>query len=157
MPAAARQDDALLLTATDKLSKATKDAMAEWNTETVTLMGGKLVISEAVEQELKDLGYKVDRIQGMNRYATNIDIATTYFPEATEAVGASGVNFPDALVATVYAAKHNAPIILLNPEGLANVTVEYFKTQPIKHVLLMGGEIAIPKTVEYHIRGLIRE
>ena len=157
VPVAARQDDALLLTDKDKLSKATKDAMAEWNTETVTIMGGKYVVSAAVEKELKDLGYEVNRIQGGTRYSTNVDIAKTFFPDATEAVGASGVDFPDALVGSVYAAKRNCPVILLNPKGLDKVTVEYFEDTPIEHVLLMGGKLAIPEAVEYHILGILED
>ena len=155
-PVAARQNDAILLTGRDRLPEATRDALAQWQTERITLVGGSLIISEQVEQELLKLGYQVERMKGESLYQTNVKIARHYFSDVTAVVGASGRDYPDALVASVYAAKHNAPIMLLNNDGLDQATIDYLRATTPQEVLLLGGTKVISHEIEQAILDLIR-
>ena len=155
-PVAARQDDAILLTGRDRLPQATLDALAEWKTEQITLVGGNLVISQPVEQQLSDLGYQVKRVKGESLYQTNIKIARSYFNDVTAVVGASGQDYPDALVGSVYAALHNAPIILLGNDALDAATIDYLTDMTPQEVVLLGGTKVISPAIEQAILDLIR-
>lgn len=58
-----------------------KNALAEAGAETVILIGGPAVISEQSEQELKDLGYDVVRLWGIERTGTAVRAARHFWPE----------------------------------------------------------------------------
>lgn len=155
VPVAAKDGHAILLSGRDQLDPATAKALADWQTERVTIMGGSAIIGPAIVQQLQAQGYQVDRIAGVNRYDTNIKLIQQHYPQADSLVGVSGHDFPDALVATVFAAKHNQPIGLLNPEGLDQATRDYLAASAIRHVTLMGGLQAIPAPVEQEIYRLL--
>lgn len=150
-PVAAREDHPILLSDKDTINAKTLQALKDWKTETITIMGGTTVISERIAQQLRDLGYQVNREQGADRYVTNITVANKYYQESTAIIGTSGENFPDALVSTVYAAISDRPIILIDPEGLHQATVDYLTHQEVMNVTLMGGTTAIPLQVELDI------
>lgn len=156
VPIAARNNDAILLSGKDNLSNSAITALANWNIKSVTIVGGTNVISEQVSTHLSNLGYQVTRIAGANRYQTNIQLARSYYQGINEVVAASGLNFPDALVATVYAARRNAPIILVHDVELSGVTIEYLDTTEIYLGTILGGEQVIPARIERAILDLIR-
>lgn len=132
-----------------------KQQLSQWNIRQVRLIGGELALDSEIATDLINLGYQVVRMSGDNRYATNKLINEAYFDGPTAIVGASGNDFPDALVSSVYAAIHNQPIVLLQPEKLDTITQTHLRDQPIEHVLLVGGEQAISELVAQQIRLII--
>ncbi|PKK39223.1 Copper binding protein, plastocyanin/azurin family [Clostridiaceae bacterium JG1575] len=156
VPVAANAKDGILLTERQQIPNATLGAMRKWGIDSVTLLGGTNAISEDVEKELKDWGFKVGRLVGETRYDTNIQLTKKFYKTVTDAIGASGEAFPDALVSTVYAAKMNQPILLLNPKGLDEVTLQYVKEAKMKRMILMGGEQTIPEAIEKVLKDWIQ-
>jgi hypothetical protein len=100
------------------------------NPQTVTLLGGTQALSPAVESAVRSLGYKVQRYQGADRYATSVAIAqalTTYRPGNNPPQGvmvATGDNFADALSAGA----QGYPIVLTDDKKMPAVTAAYLKS-----------------------------
>lgn len=112
-----------LLTARDRLPAATATALAELGTERVTLVGGTVAISAAVEAELESLGYVTTRLAGTDRFGTSaevVDAALDDVGSPATAVFASGENFPDALSAAALAARIGGTLVLVPRQDLAN-------------------------------------
>nr|WP_083879844.1 cell wall-binding repeat-containing protein [Desulfitobacterium dichloroeliminans] len=67
---------------------------------------------------------------------------------------ATGNNFPDALAGSVYAANHNAPIILADSK-LSDQVRTYLKGKKLTGATLFGGEAVVSKNIEQQIRQLM--
>jgi putative cell wall-binding protein len=80
---AAAQGIPILLTQTEVLSTATRDALAGSAATTATVCGGDAAVSEAVVDELEALGLVVDRVQGVTRVETAVDVARRLFGFST--------------------------------------------------------------------------
>lgn len=95
----------------------------------VYLLGGTGAISQGVEDELRALGYRVDRIAGPSRFETAADIARRVktlvaefvddpafdFPALRSVFVTTGRNWPDAVVAGSVAAYWGIPVLLTEP------------------------------------------
>lgn len=143
--AAAKIGSPILLTRGALLSPAAKDFILNNNITKVNLIGGSAVISPKVEAELKAMGLTVQRYAGSNRAGTSVDIARSYFPAASEAVFVNGWNYPDALSAAPYAAKINAPIMLVNQSNVSPSITTYIGGSSLYHGTIVGGESAVGK------------
>lgn len=70
---------------------------------------------------------------------------------------ASGMNYPDALSASVLAAKYNAPIILVDPAGSfpPDSTVNYLKTLDNPNMTIIGGTNVVPVLLVNNIKNIL--
>ena len=118
-------------------------------------MGGTSVISEALEEQLKAKGISITRKSGKNRFDTSLDIARSYFENAATAVVANGMEFADALAAAPYAAKMNAPIILVNQTRINQPIKDYLPMSKINRMVVVGGDAAISEAVRNELKKLI--
>jgi putative cell wall-binding protein len=113
-----------LLTAHDTLPPATAQALDELDAERVLLIGGTTAIEPAVEQQIRDLGYPVERVSGTSRYETSVSLAADSLDRSDAAeqqvVFATGANFPDALAAGALAGNLGSPLVLIPAESLAD-------------------------------------
>ena len=66
---------------------------------TVYILGGTRAVSAGVEQQIAGLGFHVVRFQGSDRFHTALAIAEQGFPNLQQLYVATGMDFPDALVA----------------------------------------------------------
>ena len=106
--------------------------------EHIYLIGGTSAVPEAVESQLQGLG-QIQRIAGMNRYATSLEIAKAFgLQNAESAVIAYGNNFPDGLTGSVIAAELNAPIILVS-DGSYQEQAEFIQNSSIESFYILGG------------------
>jgi hypothetical protein len=80
------------------------------NPQTVVLLGGPQALSPAIESSIQQLGYRTERFQGPDRYATSVAIAKAVANGSwpTKILVATGDNFADALSAGAVA----EPIVL---------------------------------------------
>jgi secreted trypsin-like serine protease len=106
-------------------------------------------------------GPQVERISGLNRYATGVAISQAAFPDPVTSVPvvfiASGTNFPDALSAGPVAAALGGPLLLTNPLALpAEVTAEINRLNPDK-IYVVGGTGAVSAAVYTALSGLAPE
>ena len=113
-------------------------------------------MSTAVEQDLRDMGFRVDRIAGADRYETAHRVARLFAPNELPTVYlASGKNYADAVAAAPNVSRET-PLILTAP-GSLHVQARQFLTaedRSIGGVTILGGNAAVSETVEDEIRSL---
>lgn len=119
-PLAYQEDAPILLTKTKSLTAETKQEIMRLGAEKIIILGSHGAVSAAAEAELTDMGIRVERIGGKNRYDTAALIAEKL--EADKAVIANGQNFPDVLSVSSYASKNGIPILLTRTDRLPDET-----------------------------------
>lgn len=108
----------IILSDSASLSDSALDTIKKVKPSKVYIIGGTGAISDNVKEQVKSTANisedSVVRIWGMDRYQTSLNIAKYFNLEGDTVTFASGENFPDALAGSVYAAKCNAPVILID-------------------------------------------
>jgi putative cell wall-binding protein len=141
--AAAAADRAvpLLLTGALELPDVTAAELRRLAPESVLLLGGAAVVSDAVADAIRALGIDVERVAGADRYVTSARIATRVFDAGAEAVvAATGLTFPDALVAGALA----EPILLLPaPDTVPTDVRTAISTLGASTITVLGGRGAV--------------
>ncbi|WP_420622447.1 cell wall-binding repeat-containing protein [Candidatus Poriferisodalis sp.] len=152
-------DRPLLLTKQAFLPAATREYLepcASQPNAKVIVLGGAAAVSEDVTGSLRNLGYRVDRIAGTDRYDTARRAARAFAPASLGTVYlASGVNFADAVAVAPYVSA-NSPLIL-TPPGALGAEAERFLTDPgrtVSSVTILGGRAAVSAEVEAQVRSL---
>jgi uncharacterized repeat protein (TIGR02059 family) len=144
----------VLLTTGKTLSPAAKDALATLKAKNVTILGGEAAVSKAVADALTAAGYTVNRLGGNSRYETSKAIAEaggtvgSLEGKGNGAIVASGLNFPDALVAGGLAFAGKLPVEITDPNKLSTETSDSLTSKGIKHVAIIGGNTAVSPAVE---------
>lgn len=99
-------------------------------------------------------GLKVTRIAGDNRYETSVLVSQRRFPTGAKvAYVASGVAFPDALVAGPMAV--DGPILLTDPERLPPEVAAEIRRLGCKSVVVVGGPGSVSRKVEQELAGIV--
>ena len=145
-----------LFTSANVLNGFTKDALVDWGITDVMVIGDVSTISEAVVNELEDLGMTVERIAGSNRELTSLEIAKRFFPGTTRAVVSYGYDYPDGLVGGSYAASLNAPVLLVDSDSIEADVLEYIGNN-IEEIVILGGPVAVNDDVLVAIYNALME
>ena len=156
-PLAAKLKAPMLLSKTDEVPKATLDYLKKLSENTtisnlknitINLVGGKGVLSDNVEKQLKDLGYTVKRYGGENREATSMKVANAIGNKNNAfVVGANGeadaMSIASVASSTKMSQTNNAiaPIIVSNFKGLSSNTLDFLDNA--KTVTVLGGEAVV--------------
>lgn len=142
----------LLLTESKRLRPEVLEEMQRLHTTSVFILGGTSAISAEVENDLKNNGIQVSRIQGKDRYETAAGIATTAVQNSTKAFLASGKAFADALSISSYAAGKGIPLLLTDTKTVPDSTLNALKTMGVVDITLIGGESAIGASVAEQLK-----
>ncbi len=155
-PLATSVDGPLLLTSTDTLPAATAEELRRVlaHDAPVHLLGGPVAISQAVEDELTAAGHDVVRHAGSDRYATAGRVAEQ-LPASDTVVVASGTRFPDALAASVPAARDGWPVLLTATDTLPDATVEAITDLDPGAAVVVGGEVAVGGAVGRQVEDIV--
>ncbi|EEJ54259.1 putative cell wall binding repeat 2 [Mobiluncus mulieris 28-1] len=114
----------------------------------VIILGGVGAVPEGNATAWRNLGKKVSRISGADRYATAASIAQNYWPNGAPAVIlARGDNPADALAAGPVGTKLNAPILLTQPGSMPAATIAAIQKLHPKRIIVAGGSGAINDVV----------
>ena len=156
-PLAAKLKAPMLLSKTDEVPKATLDYLKKLSENTtisnlknitINLVGGKGVLSDNVEKQLKDLGYTVKRYGGENREATSMKVANAIGNKNNAfVVGANGeadaMSIASVASSTKMPQTNNAiaPIIVSNFKGLSTNALDFLDNA--KTVTVLGGEAVV--------------
>ncbi|MBN2839770.1 MAG: cell wall-binding repeat-containing protein [Coriobacteriia bacterium] len=134
------------------LSAQTVAAMAD--VTDALILGGTAVVSSAVEAQLEaQLSGTVDRLDGPDRYATAVEVATYAVDEVGHTWDRAGIttgaNFPDALAGGVLQGKAGSVMLLtpstaLNPSTRAALVANKAE---IKTLTFFGGLNAVTQIV----------
>lgn len=160
LAAAARagsKDAPLLLTQSDNLPSATRQAITRLKPSRVTVVGGTGAIKPAVVQQIKNLtSAPVTRVSGGNRYATAANLATTYGTRVDVVYVATGLDYPDALAGAARAGHNNGPVLLVQPGNVPEATRQAMKAINPYRVVVLGGNIAVNGSVANELKSLTR-
>ncbi len=154
---AAGEEIPMLLTAQGTLPQPTADALQDLDVDEVVLTGGSAAVSDAVQQQVENLGIRVTRVFGSNRFATARaigELATDRFGWRTDHVNlTNGLRFPDAVTLAAHAgleAGGPAPIAL-TAQSLPAPTEQWLSDLAacdFARLDIAGGTAAVPDDVE---------
>lgn len=147
----------IFLTRRNRLEQAVKNAIP--NVNSWMIIGGKLTITETVENEMKKSGAKVDRIDGRNRYEVNRNVLNYYGVPKEHLYVTSGEHYSDTLPASVLASKENSGILLFrNNRKNTNDEQKLFaqNKHKIRDYTIVGGPLTLSKETEEDLGELIR-
>ncbi len=130
----------------------------------VWITGGDRAVHPATEQQLRDAGYDVRRLAGPDRYATAVTVveeARRQGASVAPTVLASGLNFPDALVAVPVAWKLGGVLLLVDATDLdhSDVTGAWLTVHrdAVDDAYLAGGAGAIADRVRLQVFDRIQD
>ena len=152
-PAALKHGYSLVLTDGSSLTNSVKSILNK--ADEIVIVGGTNSVSANIENDLKKSNRNVSRISGADRYETSIAIGKKYFSSTDFIVGASGLNYADALTGTSLAKKLSSPILLLSGNNLTNSQKNYIMSNKINTFYLLGGTASLNKNIESNIKSLL--
>jgi putative cell wall-binding protein len=144
---AAMRGQPILLTDTNYLPQATKDAIANLGIKNTVVCGGPGAVSESVFDQLPN----PKRVFGNDRYLTALELAKEFMPKSTKHVYvATGLDFPDAVAGGVLAAKNNSGVLLV--QGNQTVPIQQIQDFYVEHgftgATMFGGSSVVSSELE---------
>jgi competence protein ComEC len=156
---AAEKGYPIILTQKDNLPDGVAGYLSKQQPSEVFIIGGTGVISPTVESKIKSTlpGKTITRLGGQNRFDTSVTVYKKFFPNPSNIFIVSGMDFADALSASVLAAKYNAPIVLINPklDYPPESTAAYLKTLDNPNVTVIGGTGVVPVQLVNNIKDIL--
>lgn len=118
------------------VDQATLDLLTALGSPSVTVVGGTNWVSAGIESQLS-----ATRIAGSSRYETALLINEAAYTgnTATHAIIATGVIFPDALSASAWAGRIDAPLYLSPGNCVAQGVIDHMEALGVLQVTLVGG------------------
>ena len=104
----------------------------------ILIVGGSDVVPSGVEAALSRVA-PVQRLSGPDRFATNAAVTNYAFPNASTAVAASGLNFPDALGAGAWAGHTHTPLLLTGRNCMPGGAAQSIFTSGVQSLTVVGG------------------
>ncbi|OPD34684.1 cell surface protein [Clostridium botulinum] len=154
-PLAKKYDAPIILTGKNKLNDNAKDQLKKLDTKEVIIVGGPGSISEDIVTELKDLGIKVNRIYGEDRYKTSLKIAKEIGVK-NGVVVTNGLGFADALGMAPIAASKQMPILLTPSDKLTSDTMEFLKKSSYNKSYVLGGTATVSDYIKNSLKNPTR-
>ncbi len=155
-PLAYAKNAPILLTGKDGLSKETADEIKRLGAKDVIMIGGDAVLTSKVEEGLKALKLKVDRIKGSTREETALAIAKRLdgIKDVSEIAVVNGVTgLADAVSVAAASAEKGMPILLANPKSGLTLVEKFIKDESIKSSFIIGGDKAVSNEIVKNLPG----
>lgn len=148
-PVAAMQGAPILLTQPTSLPESTREELLRLRPNEIVVVGGGRAISSSVLAQLDALAVSTRRIAGIDRYETAAVLSGEFFtPGAVSRVYvATGTNFPDSLAVGPVAAAAGAPVLLVEPDRVPEVTMSELERLSPSEIVVVGGPVAISNGV----------
>lgn len=150
---AARDGMPILLTASGELDGSVRRHLVGRGYEHVIVVGGEAAVSEAVLEDVAALGPTVERVAGIDRYATAVAVADRFFPEVQTVTLTSGAYFADGLAGSVHAAGMGAPLLLVQPDAAPTLVQRRIAQWRPEGIIVYGGSAAVDGHVVDQLRG----
>lgn len=145
---ASERDLPILLTRPDAVPSTTIQAMKDLRTRDVIILGGTKAVTESVEKQLRDQGFRPRRVSGVDRVATAARLATIIKAPNGRAFLASADSWADSASATVPAALSDSPLLLTYTRELHPQVLTTLKHLDVTEVVIAGGTAAVSAEVE---------
>lgn len=160
-PLAKKVGAPILLTKANQLPEATEKEMLRvlgnnLSNKTVYLVGGEARISKELEAKIAKLGVKVERLAGDTRFETSLKIAEKVTSGATvdTAFVVGGNGEADAMSISAYAAKKEAPIVVVDKNEVSEEAMELLEG---KNIEIIGGIGVVSEEVEAQLKEMVKE
>jgi len=98
---------------------------------------------------------RLDRISGVDRYETAINIAYWGFDLPRNIILATGQDFPDALAAGPLSVQLRAPILLTRNNQIPESVKELISYSKVKNVTIIGGTDVITQDIENYLKNVM--
>lgn len=154
-PLAKKYDAPIILTGKNKLNDNAKDQLKKLDTKEVIIVGGPGSISENIVTELKNLGIKVNRIYGEDRYKTSLKIAKEIGVK-NGVVITNGLGFADALAMAPIAASKQMPILLTPSDKLTSDTKAFLNKNSYNKSYVLGGTATVSDYIKNSLKNPTR-
>lgn len=159
---AAWQGRPILLTLRDRLPEATATTIRDMGIDEVIVIGGEGAVSPAVVDELGTLGVTVERVSGPDRFATSIAVAQlagSAGMSPAHVFVATGLAFPDALVAGPAVAADGGTMVLVHGRNTAGApaSMDWFRSVvgDVEQLWFLGGEAAVAPAVRDAVKDIL--
>jgi len=116
--------------------------------------GADTAISAAIELELREMGYQVDRLWDWDRIGTAARVAIELWDSSKHAVIANADVSESYLIASSISINLQAPILLTTENELPDTTAQALETLNVEQVFLVGPKISSVIDEELKLRGL---
>lgn len=142
---AGQQHTPLLLTRQNKLDKATLAQLDRLNPGEIVVLGGDLVISDAVARQAASYATSgtFRRLSGVSRFDTAREVAREFGGPLNSALVSSGREFPDALVGAALAGRRGVPVVLTKRDQVPAVSGEALNGASPRDIAVLGGDLAV--------------
>lgn len=145
-PLAYKYNAPILLTNSNHLNQTTKEEILRLGTRDVVVVGGRSSISNAVVNELEQMGISTRRIDGANRFEVSANIAAEMGEYSTTVI-TNGLSFSDALAIAPFASRKGIPILLTRPNEVPLEIELLINQSNINSTLVVGGEGSVSPLV----------
>jgi putative cell wall-binding protein len=147
VPLSKKIDAPILMTPSTCLDSKVLEEIKLLKAKNVYIIGGTGAISSDVEKAVTDLGLKIIRVAGSDRYETAVQIANIVGSNGTVYL-AYGYGEPDALAISAFAAEQGNPILLTERTNLSTHTKAALQSLAPDNVNLLGGTGIIGPEIE---------
>ncbi|MDL2310971.1 cell wall-binding repeat-containing protein [Peptostreptococcaceae bacterium OttesenSCG-928-C18] len=146
--ALAKKYDAPILLVDDYRENDIKNILGELKIKNVYIVGGEGSVSSKIYGAINNMNEieLVNRIEGLNRYQTNLAVIDEIFESSSKAIIATGANFPDALAISPYAYKENIPLYL-SGKIVTQDTINHMKNKGVEKIIVVGDSGSIDSTL----------
>lgn len=142
---AGRREAPVLLVRGDRVPSTTRAALARMSPERIEVIGGEVVVSDAVLTELDALAGAggARRTSGEDQYATSVAISRTHAPGSGSVYLANGESYPDTLAAAAVAGAEGRPLLLTHQASLPEPVRDELTRLDPDEVIVVGGTDAV--------------
>ena len=116
----------------------------------IYVLGGEAAVSDSWLTPLKS-SYTVRRLEGADRFETNLSILKESAGLAEKILICTGSNFADALSASAV----RYPIMLVGSDGLTQSQKNYLKQSSLHSAVILGGTAAVTEAVENELNAYV--
>jgi putative cell wall-binding protein len=156
-PLAFGQQWPVLLTTTDALPAATRQALDDLAIQHVVVVGGTAAVGDAVVAGLRSSGRTVERVAGADREQTATavaDLLVSIGEPLTTVEVASSSSFADALALGPHAAPAAPVLLCQGVDDCGSTTLSWIaaRSGDVDHVVIAGGTAVVGPTAEAQLR-----
>lgn len=153
---AAPEQGSVLLTRPGKLPSATVAQLVAQAPAKIVVVGGAAAVSDDVLTALEGYAPSVERISGLDRYATAAAVTDTFDAEVDVLYVATGENYPDALAVAALAGQQGAPVLLTRADSLPTDSAEAAERLSADRIVVVGGTGVVSEAVLEELDAYLR-
>jgi putative cell wall-binding protein len=129
------------------LDAATAALLEDLGVTSIRVLGSAATVSTGIFTDLKDIAADTVRLAGPDRFETARAVNSAAFSTADRVFFATGLNFPDALAGSAWAAQESAPLYIVLPTCVPQGVLDDIEGMGVTQVTLLGGTPSLSTNV----------